>query len=177
LIELILHKFYAASISIGLDGTMLVASTKDRLLVWGMAFCLIAALSLISFLIWRRPDTRRISIVVFIMSLNIPVFIMPSAKHEHIHITRDQISIDTGKWYRPSTTIVALRGLQRLSRDSSDYMISNIIGDAYVTWHFERQDGSVQKLVLNDFFSAHSMTIAHYIRDRGYQVEWLQISK
>lgn len=175
MIELVLHKFYAASIGIGLDGTMLVASTRDRLLVWGMTFCFIAALSLISFLICRGSKIRKIAIAVFIISLSIPVFIMPSAKHEFIHVSKDQITIDNGKWYRLSTTVVALAGLQRLSRDRKDFMVSNLIGDDYVTWHFERQDGSVQNLTLNDFFSAHSMTIAHYIRDRGYPVEWLQI--
>ena len=37
------------------------------------------------------------------------------------------------------------------------------------------KDGSVENLILNDFFSAHSMAIAHYIRDRGLPVEWLQM--
>lgn len=177
MIELVLHKFYAASIGIGLDGSMLVASTRDRLLVWAMTFCFIAALSLISFLICRGSKIRKMAIAVFIISLIIPVFIMPSARHEFIHVSRDQITIDSGNWYRPSTTVVALAGLQRLSRQSRDFRASNLIGDDYVTWYFERQDGSVQNLTLNDFFSAHSMTIAHYIRDRGYAVEWLQIHR
>jgi hypothetical protein len=175
LLELILHKFYAASISVALDGSMLVASNRDRLMAWGMIFCFLAALSLTSFLLWRRPHARKLSIVVLILSLGIPIFVMPSAIKEYIHVSREQITIDAGLWYMPSTTVVTLNSLKRLSRDSKDYMVSNLIGDDYVTWHFEREDGSVQKLVLNDFFSAHSMAIAHYIRDRGYQVEWLEI--
>lgn len=171
--NILLHKFYAATISIGLDGSMLVASTGDRVLAWGMTFCFIAAFCLIGFLILRKPLIRRIPLTVFIISLGIPIFIIPSIKHEYIHVSRDQITINSGQWYLPSITVVALDNLQSLNRDTSDYMISNIIGDAYVTWHFERQDGSVQKLILNDFFSAHSMAIAHYIRDRGYPVKWL----
>ncbi len=173
MIDPVLHKFYAASINIGLDGTMLVASIRDRTLLWGLIFCFIAALSLISYLIWRMPTARKVSVAVFIFSLAIPIFIIPSASHENIHISRDLITIDSGNWYKQSKTVVALRGLRRISRETSDYRISNLIGDDYVTWRFERRDGSVQKLILNDFFSAHSMTIAHYIRDRGYTVNWL----
>jgi len=171
-----LHKFYAASISIALDGSMLVTSTGERILIWGMMFCFIAALSLGSYLFWRTPGVRRISLILFIVSLSIPVFIIPAARHEYIHVSRNQITIDTGSWHRPSTTVVALSGLQRMSRESNNVMISNLMGDPYVTWYFERNNGSVQHLRLNDFFSAHSMTIAHYIRDRGYQVEWLQVN-
>ncbi len=173
LINLLLHKFYAAAISINVDGSMLVASTSERVLVWGMTFCFLAGVSLLSFLLFQKPIARKASLVVFIVSLSIPIFIIPSVKHEYIHVSRDQITINAGQWYLPSITVVALDNLQKLSRDSSAYMISNFIGDSYVTWHFERYDGSVQILVLNDFFSAHSMVIAHYIRDRGYPVEWL----
>ena len=38
----LLHKFYAASISIDPAGAMLVTSTRDRIMAWGMLFCLIA---------------------------------------------------------------------------------------------------------------------------------------
>jgi hypothetical protein len=173
LTNLFLHKFYAASVSVALDGSMLVESTQDRILTWGITFFLIATLSLISFLVLSKSLIRKASIAIFILSLSIPLFIIPSSSEEFIHVNRDQITIHTGSWQTPSTTVVALANLQRISRDSSNFRISNFIGDAYVTWHFERQDGSVQNLVLNDFFSAHSMTIAHYIRDRGYRVDWL----
>ncbi len=172
--NLLLHKFYAASISIGPDGSMLVSSTSDRVLAWGMAFCFIAAISLSGFLVSRKTGIRKVFMVVFITSLSIPVFVIPSIRHEYIRVSRNQITINSGQWYLPATTVITLDNLQKISRDSSDYMISNIIGDSYVTWHFERLDGKVQYLVLNDFFAAHSMTIAHYIRDRGYRVEWLR---
>jgi len=94
-------------------------------------------------------------------------------KQEYIQVSRDQLTIDSGFWYMPSTTIVAFSGLRRISRTRSKFMVSNVIGDPLETWHFEKRNGDIQKLVLTDFFSAHSMTIAHYIRDRGYSVEWL----
>jgi hypothetical protein len=175
LLEQILHKFYAASISVGLDGSLLVASNKDRLMVWGMIFCFVTALSLTSCLCWRKPYAQKISIAVLVMSLSIPVVVIPSALKEYVHVSPEQITIDTGSWYKQSTTVIALNNLHALRRDSSDYMVSNLIGDDYVTWHFERQDGSVESLILNDFFSAHSMAIAHYIRDRGHPVRWLEV--
>jgi len=177
LFEHILHKFYAATISVGLDGSMLVASNKDRIMVWGMIFCFVAAFSLVALLLWQKPYLRKFALGTLIISLVIPVFVMPSAGKEYIHVSRDQITIDTGYWYMPSTTTIPLHSLELLRRESSDYRISNLIGDDYVTWHFERENGMVESLVLNDFFSAHSMTIAHYIRDRGYPVKWLQIQR
>ena len=41
-----LHKLYDASISVGLDGSMLVSSTRDRVLAWGLAFCILGALKI-----------------------------------------------------------------------------------------------------------------------------------
>ncbi len=173
--ENILHKFYAATVSVGLDGSMLVSSNRDRLMAWAMIFCFLSALSLISYLVWRKPRTRKLSIIAFVMSLGIPIFVIPSSMNEFIHVSNEKLTIDSGFWYMRSTTVVKLDNLQNLRRDSHEYMVSNLIGDDYVTWHFERLDGSVDSLILNDFFSAHSMTIAHFIRDRGNSVEWLRI--
>lgn len=152
---------------------MLVSSSRERLLAWGMVFCFIAAFSLISLLLFRSKAVRTSSHVLLVLSLAIPMLIMPSLGNEYIHINREQITIDSGLWYMPSTTVISLDQLYELRRDRHEFLVSNLIGDDYVTWKFERRDGSVQQHVLNDFFSAHSMVIAHYIRDRGYPVRWL----
>ena len=169
-----LHKFYSAQISIGLDGTMLVASSKERMLIWGMIFCFIAAASLVTFIICRPGLSRQLSLLVLLFSFYIPLFIIPAANREYIHITREHMTIDSGKRIGSSLTVVSFRELNEISRNKNEHIITNLIGDNYVEWEFNRRNGSLQTLVLNDFFTAHILTIAHYIRDRWFRVIWLE---
>ena len=171
-----LHKFYAASVSIGLDGSMLIASTRERMLAWAMMFCFIAAFSLISYLICRRKSLKQLSLSVFCVALIIPIIIIPSFRNESIQVNREQIVIRSGTWFLPSEQVIRIDKLRQLRRVNNEYLVSNLIGDDYITWYFESHNGEIQELVLNDFFSAHSMAIAHYIRDRGYPVDWLAVS-
>ena len=175
--DLLLHKFYAATISVGVDGSMLISSSRERMLAWGMVFCFVAAFSIMSMLIARRGFVRNVSLGLLVSSIVLPLLMMPSLGDEYIRVSREQITIDTGRWFMPSKTVVSLDNLQELRRDKHDYLVSNLIGDDYMTWKFERVDGKVQELVLNDFFSAHSMVVAHYIRDRGLPVKWLYKKK
>lgn len=169
----VFHKYYAASITIGLDGTMLVASTKERILIWGVTFCLLATFSLTAFLICRNRRYRNTALFIFLSTLIIPVIIMPTARHESIHISRDQITIDNGSWVFPSTSVISFGQMTNVSRSIYPYKFSNLIGDDYVGWIFSRRNDTAQSIRLNAFFSAHSLTIAHYIRDRGYSVTWI----
>ncbi len=154
---------------------MLIESTRERFLVWAMLFCFLAAASLICFLISRGKLFKRLSLTLLLVSLIIPALIIPSFKHESIHVSRDQMTIDSGFWFKPTTLVIELKNLRKLSRTNNEYRVSNLIGDDYITWSFERNSGAVQQLVLNQFLSAHSMAVAHYIRDRGYAVEWLAV--
>ena len=154
---------------------MLIESTRERLLVWAILFCFLAAASLIFFLISRRKLVKQLSLTLLFISLSIPTFIIPSFKHESIHVSRDQMTLNSGFWFNPTTIVIDLNNLRKLSRSINEFRVSNLIGDQYITWSFEHKSDPVQKLVLNDFLSAHSMAVAHYIRDRGYAVEWLTV--
>ena len=175
--ETFLHKFYAASISITLDGGLLVSSTRTRMMAWGMVFCFVAALSLISYLVWRKKHNRTLSLSILSLSLLIPVFIMPSVKHEYIHVTPEQLTIDTGTWYRPSFTQLEIPHKGLIQENINGILPSNLIGDPKVNWHITAENGDQKILELNPFFNAHRMVVAHYIRDRGYRVELLEDKK
>lgn len=173
--ELALHKFYAASISVNADGSMLVASTRDRVMAWGMIFCIIAAISLISYLIWRKYKfAKRTSLGIFIASFLIPIFIIPSVRHEYIHVSPEEIILETGTWYWPSRTVIDFKGLYSIQEKSAGFMPSNLIGDPDVDWHMSWRDGRKKILELNDFFSAHRMVVAIYMQDHGHYVNRLE---
>ncbi len=172
--ETLLHKFYAASISIGLDGSMLVASTRDRVMAWGMVFCFIAAVCLTGVVIFRKKGARLAALMLFLFTLAIPVFIIPSVRHEYIHVTPKQITIETGTWYRNSRTVMSLEDLDHIREVENGIVPSNFIGDPDVDWHFLWRDGKSAVLHLNDFFNAHRMVVAIYIEDRGHLVERLE---
>ncbi len=154
---------------------MLIESTRERLIIWAMLFCFLAAASLILFLMSRPKSVKKLSLALFLISLIIPTVIIPSLKHESIHVSRDQITIDSGFWFKPRRDVIELKNLRKLSRTRDSYWVSNLIGDETMIWSFERENDPLQQIVLNAFFSAHSMTVAHYIRDRGYPVEWLAV--
>lgn len=174
-IESLLHKFYAANISIGMDGSMLVSSTRERVLVWGMLFCLVAAAGLVTWLIYRKNHLGKLGMGCFATSLVIPVLVMPSVRHEYIHASPRAITIETGAWYRSSRTILDMTDIKNIREtDAQGYLPSNLIGDPNVHWHVTWLDGKSAVLELNDFFNAHRMVVAYYYKDRGYWLERLE---
>jgi len=80
-IESLYRLFYAATLSIDSQGGLLLVSSRERMLIWGLTFCILA---LISFVLWQLKIAKRTTRGVFFVSLLIPVFIMPSLKHEQI---------------------------------------------------------------------------------------------
>lgn len=172
--ETLLHKFYAANISVALDGSMLVASTHERAMAWGMLFCFVAAICLVTILLFQKRGVRTAALVLFLFTLTIPVFIIPAVKHEYIHVTPKLITIDSGAWYRDSKTVMTLEDLDHIREVENGIVPSNFIGDPDVEWHFFWRNGKSAVLDLNDFFNAHRMVVAIYIEDRGYLVERLE---
>ena len=149
---------------------MLVSSTRDRIMAWAMIFCLIAAFSLLAFLLSRKKPVRHAALAVFVVSLVIPVFILPSVKQEYIHVSPQQIVIDTGTWYKPSLMTLHFNKLSYITEETSGILPANLIGDPGIIWHINEQDGAKKRLELNDFFSAHRMVISYYYTDRGYVI-------
>jgi hypothetical protein len=173
-LETVLQKFYAASISMGADGGMLVSSTRDRVLAWGLAFCLIGAATLTAWFLRRGRPGARIALGMFAVSLYIPIFIMPSVRQEFIYITPRRLTVDTGDWYRPSRTVLALDRRDRIQEYREGILPANLMGDPGISWRITRPDGREDVLVLNDFFAAHRMAVAYYIKDRGFRMERLE---
>ncbi len=173
--ESLLHKFYAASISIGADGSMLVSSTKDRVLIWGAIFCFTASACLICWLIWRNRHIGMAAIICFVFSLLIPALIIPSVRHEYIHVTPQLITIESGEWYKSSKTVLKMTNLHQIKEsDNQGLLPGNLIGDPNVSWHLTRLDGNREEMELNQFFNAHRMVVAYYFIDRGFWVERLE---
>lgn len=174
MLETVLQKFYAASISMGADGGMLVSSTRDRVLAWGLVFCLIGAATLTAWLLRRGRPVGRIALGVFAVSLYIPIFIMPSVRHEFIYVTPRRITVDTGAWYRPSRTVLPIDRRDRIREYRNGVLPANLMGDPGVSWRITRPDGREDVLALNDFFTAHRMAVAYYFKDRGFMMERLE---
>jgi len=169
-----LHKLYDASISVGVDGSMLVSSTRDRVLAWGLVFCILGALGLSGWLLRRRHGGGRLGLGVFGAALIIPVFIMPSVRQEYIHVSRAGIIVNTGAWYHPSRVDFHLNRGDSIRETRDGFMPGNLMGDPSVSWHVTRPDGEEDVLELNDFFTAHRMVVAYYIKDRGFVLQRLE---
>ncbi len=175
LMESILHKLYAASISIGMDGSMLVASSRERVLIWGTIFCLSSAISLILWLIWKKKPHGKLALVAFTSTLLIPVIIIPAVRNEYIHVTRTEITVESGKWYMPSKTVLSMTNIKNIREiDNKGLLPGNLIGDPDVSWHITRNDGDSVIMRLNEFFNAHRMVVAYYYIDRGFWLERLE---
>lgn len=168
MMHLLFAPFYAATISIGHDGGLLVASSRERMLAWGIVFCATAAASLI---LWLLRIRRRWSLAALLCSLVIPALIMPSVRDEQIHVLRDRITVDGGAWYNPSRSIIDLSDLRDIRQDASQFRLAGMLVEPNAVWHVNRGDGSRQTLQLNGFFTAHRMVVAQYLRDRGHIVE------
>ena len=175
LVETLLHKFYAAGISIGQDGSMLVAGTRERVLAWGMLFCMIAALSLTAYLLCRHNRFgRRLALGILTVSLWLPILVIPSVEHEYIQVSPEQLTIDTGNWLLSSRRHYPLVNLDHISELDEGLVPGNLIGDPDVTWRITWLDGRSELVPLNDFFNAHRMVVAIYIEDHGLHVVRLE---
>ncbi len=175
MIEPLLHKFYAASIIIDPDGGMIVAGTRERVLIWGMLFCLAAAVSLLVFLMWRKRHLGKLGMGSFLSTLMIPVFIIPSVGSEYIHVTPETMTIESGSWYRQSKTALSMSGIHSIREvDRTGLLPANLIGDPRISWHLTWNDGTSRILELNDFFNAHRMVVAYYYKDRGFRLQRLE---
>ena len=170
----LLNKLYAASISIDPTGAMLVSSTRDRMMAWNMLFCLIAALCLVIFLAWHRPVIRRLSILVFIVSLLIPVLVTPAVEHEYIRVSEWRMVFDTGSWLPGSRKVIDFDNLHGITEQRNGFLPGNLLGDPDVTWRISWNDGEQEDLELNDFFNAHRMVVAYFIRDHGHAMSRLE---
>jgi hypothetical protein len=173
LIQELVYKLYAASISIDATGAMVVTSSRERFFAWATLFCFIAATSLIAYLVMKTPVIRKLSLGLFLLSLIIPAYIIPTARSEYIKVSENEIFIDSSNWLVQSQTHVALNNLQSLRESQDGILPGNLLGDPSVLWHFAWRDGQSRTIVLNDFFNAHRFVVAHYIRDRGNRVLWL----
>ena len=153
---------------------MLVSSTRERVLAWGMMFCLITAACLICFLVLRNPLARKVTVATLVCALVIPVIIIPSIRREYIHVSETQMTIDTGSWISSSTKVINFENLHRISEIQDGILPGNLIGDPGVIWHISWEDGTQENLKLNDFFNAHRMVVAYYIRDHGHSMSRLE---
>jgi len=169
-----LHKFYDASILIGTDGTMMLVSTRDRFMIWAATFCIAAAICLICFLVLRNSRARKVSIAAFLITLIIPLIIIPAVRQEYIHVSPMDITVEQGNWFWRSRIVLPFQNLDTITEQVDGFMPSNLLGDPDVSWHFLWKDGTQQTLDLNDFFNAHRMVVAYYIKDRGYRLERLE---
>ncbi len=167
MMKLLFGKFHAASLSMGADGGLLLAGTRERVLAWGIVFCLLAAAALVC---WLLKVRRREALAVLLLSLLIPAQVMPSLRKEHIYVLPDRIVVDTGGWLLPSSTTIDLGGLRRIREKQTEFNIAGYIVEPNALWNLEYRDGSTRQLLLNDFFTAHRMAIAQYLRDRGHIV-------
>jgi len=175
LIEPLLHKFYAASISIRTDGSMLVASTPDRTMAWTILFSVIATMSLVSWLVWRNKHQGKLALGIFTITVILSIVIIPSVRHEYIHVSAVALTINKGSWYRPSTTVLQMSNIKHIREsDETWIMPANLIGDPRVNWHLTWLDGETRVFRLNDFFIAHRMVVAYYYKDRGFWLERLE---
>lgn len=173
--ETLLHKFYEASISIGRDGSMLVASTDDRIIAWALLLCIIMLISLIVRLIWRNHIPGRMAAAMLILTLIMTALILPSLKKEFIHVSRQALTIESGNWLMPSRQVIDMHNIQKIREsDPQGVLPSNLIGDPIINWNLTRNDGKQESIRLNDFFSAHRMVVAYYYKDRGYRLERLE---
>lgn len=157
------------------DGGMMVASTDERLLAWAMLFCFATALSLLAGLIWKKRQVRVAATAGLLGCLLLTALILPSVRHEYIHVSPDVLTIETGSWYKSSRTVFDMADIRNIREsDPQGVMPSNLIGDPVIDWHVTRNNGSREVLELNDFFSAHRMVVAYYYKDRGLWLERME---
>jgi len=167
MIDLLFNKFHAASFSMGNDGGLLLSGTRERVLAWGIVFCLLAAAALVC---WLLKVRRRAALAALFVALLIPALVMPALRKEHIYVLPDRIVVDTGARLLPSSMTIDLENLRQIREQQTQFRIAGFIVEPNALWHLEYRDGSTRQLLLNEFFTAHRMAIAQYLRDRGHIV-------
>lgn len=162
--ELLFSHFHAAALSMSADGGLLLSGTRERMLAWGIVFCVTAAAALTCWLLhWRR----RLALAGLLVALLIPVLVMPAARREHIHVLPSHIVVDSGAWLFPSRTIIDLRGLDHIRERQVAFKVAGFLVEPNGIWEVNYRDGRRRQVLLNGFFTAHRMAIAQYLRDRG----------
>ena len=117
----------------------------------------------------------RLAMAVFVVTLSIPIMIMPSVSKEYIHVSPTAMTVESGEWFMPSKAVFQMANIRNIREtDSKGIIPGNLIGDPNVNWHITWQDGKSEVIVLNEFFNAHRMVIAYYYKDRGYKLERLE---
>jgi hypothetical protein len=167
MIELLFRPFYAATITMTADGGLLVASARERVLAWGIVFCLVAAAALT---LWLFRVSRRWSLAAFCCSLFIPAVIMPSLSLESIHVLPERITVTGGTWLAPERKVLDLTRLNHIREEETRFRVAGYYVEPNAIWHVHHQGGGSDTLILNDFFTAHRMVVAQYLRDRGLRV-------
>ena len=174
MIDSLFRPFYAATITMGSDGGLLIASSRERVLAWGVVFCVIAATALIC---WLCRFRRTFALGVAGLALLIPIMVIPSVTREYIYVRKDSVTIDTGHWFMPSRSVIELAQLRRIRDVGHEYYLGNYFVEPNAVWHIDWRDGRRVELRLNGFFTAHRMVVAQYLRDRGMWVEPLILSR
>jgi hypothetical protein len=167
MIKLLFSKFQAAAMSMGADGGLLLSGTRERVLAWGIVFCLLAATALV---FWLLNIRRRAALTLLLLSLLIPALVMPALRKEHIHVLPDRIVVDTGGWLLPSSTTIDLKNIRQIREQQTQFNFAGYIVEPNALWQLDYRDGSTRQLLLNEFFTAHRMAIAQYLRDRGHVI-------
>lgn len=167
MIHLLFSAFYTANISVDADGGLLIAGSREQALAWGIVFCLVAATTLILYLL---RIARRWAPAILAVALMIPLLVIPSVRKESIHVMPHGITVHSGAWFLPSRTYIDLSDMEQIHQDAAEFWIGGQLVESNAIWHVSRRDGSREKLLLNNFFTAHRMAVAQYLRDRGHVV-------
>ena len=109
----------------------------------------------------------------FILSFIIPIYVIPTVRSEFIKVSEYEMTIDSSNWLIKSKQVVNMSDLEVLKETQDGFIPGNLIGDPDVLWHLSWKDGRKKTIALNGFFNAHRYVVAHYIRDRGNIIEWL----
>ncbi len=85
-----------------------------------------------------------------------------------------KMTIDNGSWLYDSVKVIDFNNLRQIRELQDGTLPGNLIGDPSVVWHITWKDGKQENLALNDFFNAHRMVVAYYIRDHGHSMSRLE---
>lgn len=164
MMQLLFSHFHAATFSMSADGGLLLTGARERMLAWGIVFCLVAALALVA---WLMGVQRRAALAALLLSLLIPGLVIPAVRKEYIHVLPARIVVDSGAWLLPSRTTIDLSGIAQIRERQIQFYLAGYIVEPNGVWELEYRDGRTERVLLNDFFTAHRMAIAQYLRDRG----------
>jgi hypothetical protein len=167
MMHLLFESFHAATLTMTADGALLLSGARERVLAWGVVFCVLAAMALV---LWLSGIRRRLALALLALALLIPALVMPGLRREKIQVLPDSIVVDRGGRLLPDTTAIDLRNLDRIRETNMEIRIAGYIVESNALWQLEYTDGHRRQLLLNGFFTAHRMAIAQYLRDRGHIV-------